>query len=794
MKKIVYLTNIERRLALMRKSLLIVQKEETEACSYQCLDIGSVNNWTPEWEDILFGASLVAVKWMGSGLDTPFLKKMTDKLRASGQAYYIDAAGTDEGELVQGVTAEQIKTIKLYTLYAGMDNFLNLWRYLGKEFGGLEGANCCLPDARYWTGIFHPRAQDVYTDLAAYRHAFCREAVPAIGVLFYRDEWVWGDLAYQSRLVEEIERAGMNAVCVFANGTPTPGLDMPTLDEVFQRYFFAGDRAVVDTIINCFKFSLTALRSLSLATIEKLNVPILQGYTLLQEWQTWQESLEGMTPMEVSLSLTLPEFDGSLHGVPLAAKTRTDDGLVEFVPLGERIVRMVGKAQKWAMLRHKTNAEKKIAVIFHNYPPTNSNIGSALGLDSIESVRRLLKVMAAQGYKLENVPEDGRAFMKMLTAQATNDRSMLSDSVVKNAYKFSGKEYQKLYASLPEKTRGQLQRDWGEAPGKIMNYDGDLLVPGTLFGNVLVTVQPPRGFGEDPSKIYHSPFTAPTHQYLAFYRWLRDEWQADAVVHVGTHGSLEWLPGKNAGLDASDYPDIALTNLPNVYPYMMTITGEGTQAKRRSSACLIEHLPPPQARSGVYEELEELEKLAEEYNHFAFNQSEKLPTVQGLILKKTAEANLREEVPYDEKADFGEYVAALHNYLSTLKNMVCKTGLHILGEAPYGEHLSEYLELLVCLDNGEIPSLHKALAHRYDVDYNELLEQGSKIFEPPARTYAALLDEIALDCRRIMETLAADNFSPETAKRIAADPLVNGGNDEVRALLVQVLTYLCGTV
>ena len=193
-----------------------------------------------------------------------------------------------------------------------------------------------------------------------------------------------------------------------------------------------------------------------------------------------------------------------------------------------------------------------------------------------------------------------------------------------------------FYQGMEQKVQEQLVKDWGEAPGEVMEYNGDILVPGTMNGNVFVTVQPPRGFGEDPEKIYHDPFVAPTHQYLAFYRWIRDVWQADAVAHIGTHGNLEWLPGKNAGLSSTCYPDLSLGDLPNIYPYNISITGEGIQAKRRGAACLIEHLPAPQTQAGVYDELEELEKLMEEYIHFETTQPENLPNLEQMLKEKVA--------------------------------------------------------------------------------------------------------------------------------------------------------------
>ena len=185
-----------------------------------------------------------------------------------------------------------------------------------------------------------------------------------------------------------------------------------------------------------------------------------------------------------------------------------------------------------------------------------------------------------------------------------------------------------------------MVKSWGEAPGDVFVYDDDVIIPGFSNGNLWITVQPPRGFGENVSAIYHDPCLPPPHQYLAFYHWVRDVFEADAVIHVGTHGSLEWLPGKGAGLSASCYPEIGISSLPNIYPYWTTIIGEGIQAKRRSSACLVGHLSPPMTTAGLYDEFEELEALLDEHSHFEREHPESVSTLGEVIREKAMECHL----------------------------------------------------------------------------------------------------------------------------------------------------------
>lgn len=793
MAKVLFLTNVIRRMGMMKQTLDKLQSENKIGCDSACCWITESTQWDDKWQKMLNGTDILLMKWMGTGLDTPFLQRCRKYLTQHKITYYIDAAGSDEPQLSAGLTLEQVAQIKKYAMFGGTENYYNLWQYAASCVSQ-DNVKIPAPDSVHWCGIYHPRAQKVYTNLAEYQNDFCDLSRPSVGILFYRDEWVWGDLKYQTALVNEIEGQGMNAVCVFTNGIPVEEMGMPSLQKVFDMFFTKDGVPAIDALLNVLKFSLTSSGSMTIDYLKKWNVPVLAAYSLIAPYEEWKDNFEGMNAMEVSISVALPEFDGVIHGVPVATKKVLENGDVRYLPIAERVQRIVKKAGKWARLRRKANSEKKIAIVFHNYPPRNSNIGSAVGLDTIESIRRLLRLLKERGYKVDRIPEDGKEFIKELTGNATNDRALLTDKQIDEANKISGSEYQKFFDKMEDKVRQQLTKDWGNAPGSVMEYDGSLLVPGTMDGNIFITVQPPRGFGEDPEKIYHSPFCAPTHHYLAFYQWLRDVWQADAVAHIGTHGSLEWLPGKNAGLSAACYPDLALGDLPNIYPYNIVITGEGIQAKRRGAACLIEHLPAPQSRAGVYDELEELEKIMDEYVHFEHTQPENLPKLEAMVKEKAAEANLSDEVPYDENKPFSEYVMALHNYITDLKNMEVHTGLHILGQAPTDEGLTEWLWMLTRLDNGGVPSLNQTVAGLYGFDYYELLENSSEIYKPLNITYAALIDRIGDECREIITVLQQGGFTEKSVTQALALPWVSGGSIEFKENLKTVCSYICQKV
>lgn len=785
--KIIFLTNVIRRMGMMQQTLNKLQQENKISQECACHWITDATVWDSKWQKEIESSQLLVLKWMGTGLDTPFLQRCVALLKKLQLPFYIDAAGSKEGELAQGLLPEQLDIIKKYSQFGGEINYYNLWQYLSQLVAG-ERITVSEPNPIHWCGIYHPRAKKVYTDLAEYQKEFCKNGRPTAGILFYRDEWVWGDLTYQTAMIEELELQGMNVICVFSNGMPVEEMKMPSLTQVFNTFFCTGEGVpAIDVLLNVMKFSTTSSGSITLDYFRKWNVPILAAYTTIAPFEEWKNSFEGMNAMEISISVSLPEFDGIIHGVPVAHKKILENGDVRYLPNMERVKRIASKAKKWALLRHKANSEKKIAIVFHNYPPRNSNIGSAVGLDTIESIRRVLAAMQERGYNVEKIPTDTKEFIKQLTANATNDRSMLTEKQIEAANKITKMQYQEFFNSMEKITQEQLVKDWGAAPGSVMEYDGNLLVPGTMNGNIFITVQPPRGFGEDPEKIYHDPYVAPTHQYLAFYRWIRDIWKADAVAHIGTHGSLEWLPGKNAGMDCTCFPDLAIGDLPNIYPYNITITGEGIQAKRRGAACLIEHLPAPQTQAGVYDELEELEKIMDEYVHFSTTQPDNLEKLEELVCTKVAEANLQDEVLYDESKPFSEYVMNLHNYITDLKNMEVHTGLHILGQPPLDEQLTDYLWLLLRLDNGDMPSLTQAIAGLYGFDYYYLLENSSLIYEPLNITYGILLDRIGEQCRELIRCLQAQNF----AENAIADVMQLSWVKQADLSAKEVLEKLC---
>ena len=789
--KIIYLTNDTRRYAGMKNACLQLQDEMIISDLCMAVKLERSSEWNYVWERKLRGSSLVVARFFNNIFKSKFWEECSRFLDANHIPYVIDAvesASAGEGAGIENAVAARLRG---YTFYGGAENFRNFWLYASS----LTDPSVQVPEepkSQCWAGIYHPDMPDGYmTDLAAYREQFCKPDRPVIGLLFYRDEWIWDDLAYPAAFIREAEQKGCNALAVFTNQLPDESLGMPSIRKVFHDFFTLNGETVIDVLVSAMKFSHVGNGSLTTDELEQLGVPVLTAYTLLTTEEDWRKNPEGLNAVETSIAVALPEFDGAIHGVPVAGRNVLPDGAIEYRPMPERTAAMVDKAIKWAKLHRLKNEDKKIALIFHNYPPKNYNIGSASGMDSMESATRLLARMQADGYKIDFLPESAEEFIRIMTSHATNDLSLLTDKQAEECQKLSADEYAAFFATLPEEARQKMTEQWGEAPGDIMLSDeGNILVPGTMNGNIFMTVQPARQYGMDPARAYHDPTIAPTHQYLAFYYWLREVFKADAVIHLGTHGNLEWLPGKATGLDRSSYSDIALGSLPNIYPYLMTISGEGVIAKRRSSACLIGYLPAPVAEAGAFDELAELEKMADEYSHFQKQDSEQAAELEKKIIELAHETKLDESIAYDETKSFTDYLAELHEYIEELQDSEIHVGLHVLGQPPEGDILIGEVMHLLRLSNGPVPSLYNLWAEKFSLNFEELEKNPSAIVEAFDLTGGELLRRIRNESRAFVTAIAEKGFTEQSVNAAMQLPETAEGPEEWQQKIKSLGQYI----
>jgi len=759
-----------------------------------------------EIANLAAAANLIVVHLMGGPESLPGLEEIIEIAREKGLPLAVLPSLGEEGEGLLGLShmpPEDYWQMRLYVGYGGEVNFTNLLLWAAGRYSA-AAVPFNPPQPVPWQGFYHPecpRPEEAAVLLQEKR----KTGWPVVGILFYQSHWLAGHTEFIDLLVREIEAEGGVALPVFLYATRNDELGSRGLAWVVDNYLMDNGQPVVDVLITTLMFAQTIAtptfgRVLESDVYRRLGVPLIKAILSLTPQGEWEENLQGLGPMDVVMSVALPEIDGALITVPVAFREEVEKDhftgatLVRYVAHPERAARVASLALRWARLRHKPNREKRVAIILHNYPPRNDRIGCAFGLDTPVSVHRLLVALKEKGYRVEDLPHDGAALMERILSGLTNERGWLDPRELdrRAAARVDQETYKAWFAALPARSQSKLGQDWGPPPGQIFAYGSHLLVSGILLGNVFIGIQPARGFLEEPSRIYHSPDLAPPHHYLAYYRWLRDEFKADLVFHIGKHGSLEWLPGKGVGLSQTCFPDLVFPDLPHVYPYIINNPGEGTQAKRRSHACLIGHLPPVMTQADTYEELAEVENLVKDYHAAKTLDPAKLPTLRELIWKQVEAARLDDDLNLsreEAQKDWEAFLERLHTYLCEIKHTPIRDGLHILGQAPEGDRLVEMLLALTRLPNGPVPSLQEQVARCLGHDYASLLENPGYFSQEHRCTYGEIREKVEGTARALLAAFAEQEYAPEGAARVVRG--VVGKEDEG---LIRVLAFIGETL
>ncbi|MGW0928972.1 cobaltochelatase subunit CobN [Streptomyces sp. NPDC002644] len=599
-------------------------------------------------------------------------------------------------------------------------------------------------------------------------------SLPRVGILYYRAHEAGGNATFAHDLADAVDATGLAVgVPVFAGSLRSAP------DELYAA--LGGFDALVVTVLaagGSVPASAGAGGDDEAWDVERmaaLDVPVLQGLCLTSSRAEWEASEDGVTPLDSASQIAIPEFDGRIITVPFSFKEIDRDGLPRYVADPERCARLAGIAVNHARLRHVPNGDKRIAVVLSAYPTKHSRIGNAVGLDTPRSAVRLLRRLREEGYDLGapgelpglDLPDDqeaGDALIHAVIAAGGQDEEWLTSGQLTDAHvRITADQYAAWTADLPQGLREAMAEAWGPAPGRLfVNEAGEIVLAALRAGNVVVLVQPPRGFGENPVAIYHDPSLPPSHHYLAAYRWLENGFGAHAVVHLGKHGSLEWLPGKNAALSAECATDAALGSLPLVYPFLVNDPGEGAQAKRRAHATVVDHLIPPMARAESYGDIARLEQLLDEHANIASMDPAKLPAVRGEIWSLMRAAEMHRDLGLEQRPDdeeFDDFLLHVDGWLCEIKDAQIRDGLHVLGEAPEGEaRVNLVLAILRAAQvwggvGGAVPGLRKALGLKDD----ERLES---------------VDGVEARARELVERMEAAGWSPGAAAALHDDPEV----------------------
>ncbi len=593
---------------------------------------------------------------------------------------------------------------------------------------------------------------------------------PCAAIVFYRALVQADDTRAIDALIVGLSGAGLNPLAVFVASLKDP-IAAASVREILAE-------AKPDVILNLTGFAIGGANAAPEADpLAAADCPVLQAVLSTGDAATWRDGTRGLNPRDLAMSVALPEFDGRIFSRAIAFKgvvardAASESDVVGSLPEPDRIAFVAELARRWARLRRTPPAERRIAIVLANYPNRDGRIGNGVGLDTPQSVVETLSALDAAGYRIVHAPADGAALMRRLLAGPTNDFGRASPPAEE---RLSLIDYSAFFATLPPALRDRVSARWGAAERDPLFRPGTLdcgafHLPIIRYGNVVIGVQPARGYNIDPRASYHDPALPPPHNYFAFYAWLQQSFRADAVVHFGKHGNLEWLPGKALALSAECFPEAALGPLPHLYPFIVNDPGEGTQAKRRASAVVIDHLTPPLTRAGSYGPLAALERLIDEYYEAAGSDPRRLGPI-GEEIRALAETHgLDRDCGIAPDAPTATALARLDGWLCELKDMQIRDGLHVFGRSPEGAARSDLLVAIArsprASGAGRDASLSRALADDLDLGFDPLgADMGARWTGPrpaalgPARGWRTCGDTIDR-----LETLASALVAGERA-------------------------------
>jgi cobaltochelatase CobN len=759
-----------------RASILLLSTSDTDLLAARASRAGYrlANPARLPLEDLpalLDGADLVVVRLLGGeqawreGLDR--LRRQPRPLVVLGGEQAPDAALMALSSVPAGIAAQAHR----YLAYGGPANLAELAHFLADTVL-LTGHGFAAPRATPAWGVRERPAT----------------SGPTVAVLYYRAHELAGNTEFVDVLCAAIEARGARALPVWCASlrAADPGLleQLRRADALVVTVLAAGGTAPALSQAGGDDEAWDA------GAVAALDVPVVQALCLTSPRAQWAATGGGLSPLDAATQVAIPEFDGRLISVPFSFKELDGDGLSRYVPDPERAGRVAGTAVALARLRHIPPADRRVAVVLSSYPTKHARIGNAVGLDTPASAVRLLRALREHGYDLGPAtgddalpgvePADSDALIHTLIAAGGQDPEWLTDRQLAGAaVRIPAADYLRWYGRLPAELRDAIEATWGPPPGELYvdrsgDPRGELVLAALRAGNLVLLVQPPRGFGENPVAIYHDPAMPPSHHYLAAYRWLEEGFGAHALVHLGKHGTLEWLPGKNLGMSAACWADAALGDLPLIYPFLVNDPGEGTQAKRRAHATIVDHLVPPMTRAETYGDLARLEQLLDEHASLAALDPGKLPAVRAQIWTLIQAARLDHDLglssrPHD--VEFDDFLLHVDGWLCEVKDAQIRDGLHVLGVAPAGaERVGLVLAMLQARQlwsghAGAMPGLREALG---------LAEDGSA-----TRTE---VDRVEGQARALVEAMELAGWRPGAAPAVAAD-VVGARHEPVERLL-----------
>ncbi|MDW7731773.1 MAG: cobaltochelatase subunit CobN [Methanolobus sp.] len=589
--------------------------------------------------------------------------------------------------------------ISLAKEYTNQTETTDTWNYVNSS-QTLPTMGLYHPD--YKDGYFETTEQylDWYQQFNYGEHRIYDPNRPTIGMWFHREDIQNGDLEVVDALIKNLESRDCNVIAGFN-----------TFDDIVKYYCNDTGEPFVQCVISLKSFRLNYNNNTKgLAELEALNVPVLRGMVVGESTDP-ADANRGIPSGEVVYKTIGPNVDGLFEFIVLGTKTYDEENETsEYVPMDYQIDWITNRSINWAELKLKENQDKKVAIIYYNYPSGKDNIGASY-LDTISSMRLLLERMEDENFTVSGVPENNNQLLEMIWAQGINAGSWapgVMDEMVENRTEWGlqlipiGTYRQWFEQEIPEDLRQDVIEQWGEPwveelpqNQSLMIWEDEtgekyIVIPAVQFGNVWIMPQPARGFLQNDDTLYHSSIVPPPHQYIAFYLWLNKDWDADAIIHLGTHGTHEWLPGQAYGMNrSSEWAPLLLQGLPNIYPYIVANVGEGLTAEYRGNALIIDHLTPTLERAGTYGALVNMSLLMQEYYGPELSPQTK-KAYQISIVDEMVSCGLdvdlnvnASELYFSNETQFDNFVRnVLHEYIEEIQGENIPYGMHILGEVP----------------------------------------------------------------------------------------------------------------
>jgi len=662
---------------------------------------------------------------------------------------------------LSNVPARVVATTFTYLTNNGKENTKNLLRFLEREILGHD-ITVQPPEDMPWQGLWHPDAPRYFTIITEYLDWYTgrkRSAAPFVGLLFPRMAWASGSVEIETALIHALEAENLNVIPVFTYSVKDNALTALGMADVIEQYLVEEGKPRVGAVIKLSPFLLGASRGdfyghrpaeAGIDILTTLNIPVFQPIvTHRMTIDQWRDSI-GLGD-DTGWAVALPEFEGVIEPIFLGSSAVGDQEDGDRKPVPDRCTKIARRVKGWVTLIAKPVAERKIAFILNNNPCANADasVGGAAQLDSLESVARILHRMQQAGYSV-TPPADGKDLITTILERKAMSEfrwTTVPDIIAKGGALalLDVQEYEPLLADLTQKARERIREVWGDAPGPGMVHEGKIVVTGVTWGNALVCVQPKRGcYGArcdgEVCKILHDPECPPPYQYLVTYRYLTDRFGADVIVHVGTHGNLEFLPGKGTGLSGDCFPDIAIGNVPHLYIYNADNPAEGTLAKRRSYAVLVDHMQTVMTQGELYDELLELDRLLGEYETARTDPS-RAHALQHMIRDAIVAANLDRDMHVEHDTPLEELVSRGHEALSRIRNTQIQSGLHVFGSRPEGDKRIDMIRSIISFDSGD-PSPRKTIAAIMGLDLARLLEDQKGYDTTRGASNGALLEQL----------------------------------------------------